>query len=752
MPTAVQPAVAPAVRPAPRAASVPLFAAALFLSALLLFAVQPMFTKMVLPVLGGSPAVWSIALVFFQALLLAGYCYAHLLARYASTGAALALHLGLMLGAALSLPIAIPAGWTSAPADGEAFWLLGLFAVSVGLPFFALAANGPLLQAWFSRSGHPRAADPYFLYAASNVGSFAALVAYPLAVEPLFRMQEQTAGWFMGFVALAVLIGGCGLLGGARWPPRATAPDEGATAATAPARWRERAGWVGLAFVPSGLLVAVTAHISTDIAAAPLLWVVPLALFPVTFVLAFRDKALAAPAMLARLQVWGTALALMTAIASVPLSLGLALHLALFFVNAMLCHGALYRRRPAAARLTEFYVCMSLGGVLGGIACALLAPQLFSRVLEYPMLLVAALFCRPGFFGADARAWLKEAGRAALICMIVVAAVAAAAGALLPADSIGFVLMAILAVLMMVAWRTPPQVAPTALAALIVAVVAGGLNGESVRSFFGVHKLTRTGDGRFLTLSHGTTIHGAIRIANDDGTAVAGRPEPTTYYTYEGAIGSAIASVRQARGGRLGSVAAIGLGAGSLACHIAAGETWSFFEIDRAVLRIASDPGRFRFLSECAPDVPVRLGDARITLAGEPGGKALIVLDAFSSDAIPAHLLTREAIGLYLSKLDRDGVLVVNISNRHLDLTRILARAAAEHGLATHVMRETADEPTERRFRARAIVAALARDPAHLGAIAQDPAWQRVVPDMARRPWTDDFSDILQAILDRQRS
>ncbi len=451
----------------------PLFAAALFLSALLLFAVQPMFTKMVLPVLGGSPAVWSIALVFFQALLLAGYCYAHLLARYASTGAALALHLALMLGAGLTLPIAIPAGWTSAPADGEAFWLLGLFAVSVGLPFFALAANGPLLQAWFSRSGHPRAADPYFLYAASNVGSFTALVAYPLAVEPLFRMQEQTAGWFMGFAALAVLIGGCGLLGGARPQPRATAAGEGATAATAPARWRERAGWVGLAFVPSGLLVAVTAHISTDIAAAPLLWVVPLALFLLTFVLAFRDKALVTPAMLARLQVWGTALALMTAIASVPLSLGLALHLALFFVNAMLCHGALYRRRPAATRLTEFYVCMSLGGVLGGIACALLAPQLFSRVLEYPMLLVAALFCRPGFFGAEARAWVKEAGRAALVCMIVVAAVAAAAGALLPADSIGFVLMAILAVLLMAAWRTPHQVAPTALAALIVAVVAG---------------------------------------------------------------------------------------------------------------------------------------------------------------------------------------------------------------------------------------------------------------------------------------
>jgi hypothetical protein len=437
---------------------------------------------------------------------------------------------------------------------------------------------------------------------------------------------------------------------------------------------------------------------------------------------------------------------------SVPLSIGLALHLVLFFVNAMLCHGALYRRRPPAARLTEFYLCMSLGGVLGGIACGLLAPPLFSRVLEYPILLVAALFCRPAFFGAGAAAWAKEAARAELVCAGAVAICAAAAGAFLAADSIAFVLMIVLTALTMVAWRAPAQVAPTAVTALLVSLFVGDLDGESVRSFFGVHKLTRSADGRFLLLAHGTTIHGAIRLANDDGTPARGRPEPTTYYTYEGAIGSAIASVRQARGGNLGAVAAIGLGAGSLACHVAAGEKWGFFEIDRAVLRIASDPGRFRFLSECAPGVPVLLGDARITLAAEPAGKGLVILDAFSSDAIPAHLLTSEAIGLYRSKLDRTGVVLVHISNRHLDLSRILARAAAEHGLETYVARESADEPMEKRFRARAIVAALARNPADLGPIAQDPGWKRVVPDMARRPWTDDFSDILQAIVDKNRS
>ena len=321
MPTAVQPAVAPGVRPAPRAATVPLFAAALFLSALLLFAVQPMFTKMVLPVLGGSPAVWSIALVFFQALLLAGYCYAHLLARYASTrrgaGAASRAH---------ARRRAEPADLHSGRLDERAGGRRGVLAAR------SLRRLGRAAVLRACRQRAPAAGLVLALGSsarrATRISSTPPRMSGRLRPSsPIRSRSSRSCGCrsrppagASALRALAVLIGGCGLLGGARPEPRATAADESATAATAPARWRERAGWVGLAFVPSGLLVAVTAHISTDIAAAPLLWVVPLALFLVTFVLAFRDKALVRPAMLARLQVWGTALALMTAIASVPLA------------------------------------------------------------------------------------------------------------------------------------------------------------------------------------------------------------------------------------------------------------------------------------------------------------------------------------------------------------------------------------------------------------------------------------------------
>jgi hypothetical protein len=305
----------------------------------------------------------------------------------------------------------------------------------------------------------------------------------------------------------------------------------------------------------------------------------------------------------------------------------------------------------------------------------------------------------------------------------------------------------------MIAWRTPAQVAPAAATAAIVATLfsAGVLQRETFRSFFGVHKLTRTADGRFLTLSHGTTIHGATRLLNDDGTPATGRPEPTTYFTYEGAIGTAIASVREAQGGTLPAVAVVGLGSGSLACHARPGEAWTFFEIDPEVERIARDQRHFRFLSECAPEAPVVLGDARLTLAKQHGGKSVVVIDAFSSDAIPAHLITKEAIDLYLSKLSNAGVVVFHISNRHLDLRRILARTAAEHGLVTYLMHERRSEPMERRYRISSVVAAVARDPAHLGRIATEGTWRRIEPDMARRPWTDDFTNIVEAIIDNNR-
>ncbi|GJD40357.1 fused MFS/spermidine synthase [Methylobacterium bullatum] len=730
-----------------------LFVATIFLSALLLFGVQPMFTKMVLPVLGGSPSVWSVAMVVFQSLLLAGYAYAHALARYLPLRVAAPLHLAVMGCALAALPIELAAGWGKPPADGEAVWLLGLFLVSVGLPFFALSANGPLLQAWFSRSNHPHARDPYFLYGASNIGSFTALIAYPLAIEPLLTLRDQSRVWMLGFAVLAGLIAICA----AAAARNASAPSRiaaGVAAASASRReiWRQRFGWIALSLVPSGLLVSVTAHISTDVAAAPLLWVAPLALFLLTFVLAFRERMVPSQTVLACLQVFGTAMALLPMTAAFPLGIGLALHLGLFFVNAMICHGALYTRRPDAARLTEFYLCLSFGGMLGGIFCGLLAPRIFSTVLEYPILLVAALLCRPDLSILSAASWRENRRSLAILAGLIVLALLINL-TILPRSWLIVGALCLMGA-MIAFWRKPQNVALLAMGlALFSATVSGALtSGASVRSFFGVHKIATSTDGHFRTLSHGTTLHGAMRIANEDGTPFTGRPEPVTYFTMEGGIGRAIAAVRSRQGGRLDTVAVVGLGAGSLACHAQAGEAWTFLEIDPEVVRIARNPALFRFLGACAPDARIVLGDARLTLADEPGGKSLIVVDAFSSDSIPSHLMTREALALYAAKLAPEGALVVHISNRHLELRHILARAAADKGLVTFVrdgrLMDSIDGP---RFRQASIVVAIARDEAHLGTLAEPGEWTRVVPDMGRRPWSDDFSNVVEAMLDEMR-
>lgn len=730
-----------------------LYVATIFLSALLLFGVQPMFTKMVLPVLGGSPSVWSVAMVVFQALLLAGYAYAHALVRHVPARVAAPLHLTVMAGALLVMPIALASGWGEPPPKGEALWLIGLFIASVGLPFFALSANGPLLQAWFARSDHPQAADPYFLYGASNIGSFAALIAYPVVIEPALALKDQSRGWMLGFAVLAVLIAVCAALTlGARSERPSASPASAVRPSAGPATWRQRLGWIVLSLVPSGLLISVTAHISTDIAAVPLLWVLPLALFLLTFVLAFRRNTVVSPLVLGILQVGGTALVLMPKSGTFPIWMTLTVHLGLFVVNALICHRALYANRPGTERLTEFYLCLSAGGVLGGIFCGLAAPHLFSTVLEYPILIVAALLCRPGLLIGGRAQW-RAGLRAAAAVAIAVPPAYYAANAALPPQWLVVSLVGPLAVLMLLLWRRPAWTIPLAVA---LAVVTAGLQGSlgakaTSRSFFGVHRITTSDDGRFRILRHGTTMHGAIRIANDDGTPVEGRPEPITYYAMDGAMGRAIAAIREAQGGALPAAWVVGLGSGSLACHARTGERWTFFEIDAEIVRIASDPALFRFLDRCGPGVSIVLGDARQTLARQAGSAGLIVLDAFSSDAIPVHLLTREAVGLYLSKLTPEGALVVHVSNRHLELRHILARVAAEHGLLTYLGNDRTDAAMEARFLAGSNVVVMTRDPRHLGPLAASARWERIEPDMGRRPWTDDFGNIIEAMIDHGR-
>src|SRR5256885_4430011 len=373
------------------------YTAAIFVSALMLFSVQPLFTKMVLPRLGGSPAVWAVAMVFFQSLLLGGYAYAHYLMKLRNRMIPVVVHLALLVVALLTLPLSIASGWVEPPTSGYAFWLLGLFAISIGLPFFALAANNPLLQAWFVRTGHPNGPDPYFLYASSNIGSFLALLSYPVLLEPMFTLRTQNLIWTGGYGLLIVLIAACGTLL-LRSPANAAAinmPEDDADAP--PPSWVLRARWIFLAAVPSGLLIAVTAHISTDVAAAPLLWVLPLSLYLLTWVLVFQSRPLLPHKWMLRAQPLAIAgvVVLLAGRGGQDLLLTLGGHQLCFFIIAMACHGELARTRPPPQYLTGFYVALSFGGMVGGLFAGLIAPFTFSWVAEYPILLVLAALCRP---------------------------------------------------------------------------------------------------------------------------------------------------------------------------------------------------------------------------------------------------------------------------------------------------------------------------------------------------------------------
>src|SRR5437763_4196644 len=479
------------------------YTAAIFVSALLLFSVQPLFTKMVLPRLGGSPAVWSVAMVFFQSLLLGGYGYAHYLIQIANRRVAVAVHLLLLVAALLSLPLSIASGWGEPPTSGYAFWLLGLFAVSIGLPFFALAANNPLLQAWFVRTGHPGGPDPYFLYASSNIGSFLALLSYPALLEPMFTLRTQNLIWTGGYALLIVLIGACGVLL-LRSPATAyivTQTDD----ADAPAPpWALRARWVFLAAVPSGLLIAVTAHISTDIAAAPLLWVLPLSLYLLTWVLVFQSRPLLSHKWMLTLQPLAIAgvVVLLAVGGEQNLLLTLGAHQLFFFVIAMACHGELARTRPAAKYLTGFYVALSFGGMIGGLFAGLIAPYTFSWIAEYPILLALAALCRPS---GDERLprWSRWYWPFLAVLAVALTAPPWSSGKLLHwlnayrvwmIGAVG-VLAALLALgLNADRWK----IFATVVVALVLirAYPADEGRVETVRSFFGVHKIVVTPQGQ----------------------------------------------------------------------------------------------------------------------------------------------------------------------------------------------------------------------------------------------------------------
>ena len=728
------------------------YAAAIFLSAALLFAVQPMFTKMVLPRLGGTPSVWSVAMVFFQAVLLAGYAYAHALTSYLPAKRAIIVHLAVMIAATLFLPLAIAPWWGRPPADATAaFWLLGLFTVSIGLPFFALSANGPLLQAWFARTDHPAAANPYFLYAASNIGSFLALLSYPFVMEPLTSLGQQRWGWAVLFVVLIVLIGWCGWLM-LRSPRPAETPAERASSEPAPT-WANAARWIVLAAVPSALLISVTAHISTDIAAAPFMWVIPLALYLATFVIVFSTKPILR-------HDWMVAIAPMFIVALVGVMvfdirqyvLGLlALNVAAFFVITMVCHGELSRSRPAARYLTGFYMWMSAGGVIGGIFAGLIAPNIFSSVIEYPALIVLAILCRPGLdMPTDTRTRLLWLGAAAVVA--VVAFPGLTERYVTDEKTFNWTVGAMLVVAGLVSREPLPFAAVIA----VVFIIGNAYRPDSevretMRSFFGVHKITETSDGRFRVFLHGTTIHGAEQLRDDAGEPITGRPPMITYYHVNSPMGVTVKAVRERVGGPI-KVAVVGLGTGTFACFSEPGDNFKFYEIDASVEKLARDANRFHYIAQCAPDIPVLLGDARLTLAESHDTYDLIVLDAFSSDAIPIHLMTREAMATYLSKLAPGGIVIMHVSNRHMELASVVAGIAHANGLVSRVNNRAArDDEDDAKYLFTSTVVISARDEKDFGALLDDADWTVIEPPAGQRIWTDDYSNVIGAVIRQYR-
>jgi len=728
------------------------YTATIFLSAFLLFSVQPMFAKLVLPRLGGSPGVWSVAMVFFQSMLLLGYAYAHLLTSRFSIRTASFIHIAVLVIAFIALPLSIPQGWGAPPESGQTLWLLGLFTAGVGLPFFAVSANGPLLQAWFSRSGHAHAADPYFLYGASNIGSFASLILYIIFFEPQFGLSTQTMLWSAGFLALTAAIGACALLVLSRTTE--TAAEDASRAETAAPTWKMRALWVALAFIPSGLLVAVTAHISTDIAAAPFLWVIPLALFLLTFVLAFQRKQWLPETLLRKVVPFAAAAVLIELSLTLVLNTAvtIAFHLSFFFLAALYCHTRMVDNRPKAAHLTEFYLLMSLGGVLGGVFASLVAMHLFDTIFEYPILIAAALLARQSIYGENTSRTVR-AGAIALAIGIAVYVLITSGTIPFPTGSnwvLGLqVLLLILGTGQALSYReSEPRAVACTVLFLPLALLLANLQHDlySKRTFFGSLSVRTSDEGTHNAMYHGTTLHGAQLISD---LQRGGPPKPLTYYHETGAIRASLAAAQERRAGEARTVGVVGLGTGSLLCHRKPNETWTLYEIDRSVVDLASNPALFSFVSECGPDAEMVVGDARITLGeGARGPYDYLLIDAFSSDAIPVHLLTREALQLYISRLTETGILAIHISNRNMDLRPIVARIAQEEGLVSRAALFGGAPLTDDAYAYPNRVMVIARDESHLGPVILDDERWEIPTTTGADLWTDDYSNILKLLLE----
>jgi hypothetical protein len=722
-----------------------LFLATICTGSFLLFLVQPMIARMALPRLGGAPAVWNSAMLVYQALLLAGYAYAHWLGRFPAPKQSI-IHIALFCVAALTLPIALN-DLHMERGDDPVIWVPWLLLTSIGPLFFVIASQAPLMQRWFSLSG---GGNPYPLYAASNLGSFAGLLAYPLAVEPLMGIGAQSLLWSVGYAVVALLSLLCAL----SLPRTATVVVAQATSTPAPdARLYLR--WIALSAIASGLMLSSSLHLTTDVAAMPLLWVIPLGLYLLSFTVAFSEHrelagllAKVAPASL-------LAAALTTFIGSGSSPHGAALLVVgNLFIVACVLHARMFDLRPAPEHLTRFYLAMSIGGVIGGLFCALLAPLMFDWTYEHPILLVAAGLAighRPLFRHAEA--FWERFGRAhalmilALMILLVLSSTTQVIALPYAAEiliGLGIAMIGVLCVGHRVLFA----------GAMIATMLSMGgwktlkltmTEGQMTRSYFGINSVEPIEDFA-VALIHGTTVHG-VQLRNP-----AHRLTPPTYYTRSSGIGLTMSAVTTLFGEKA-RIGVLGLGAGALTCYGKPGQSWRFYEIDPAVVAIARDPRHFTFISECRPDMPVVVGDARLTIAEEPAGSAdLLVVDVFSSDAVPIHLLTEEAFSTYRRHLAPNGLLAFHISNRFLDLKPVIAAAAAD-GWTARLRRTKKPEEDERAlYFSPSDWVVMSPDPRTIAALEKTTGpryWTALPTTPGFERWTDHYGSIMPLLIGR---
>jgi SAM-dependent methyltransferase len=721
------------------------FAATIFIGSFLLFLVQPMIARLALPRLGGAPSVWNSAMLAYQSLLLVGYAYAHWIGRLRPRTQA-STQLVLLLVAALTLPIGLTASMP--PPNANPFlWVPWLLLLSIGPLFFVVSAQAPLLQRWFALTD---GGNPYPLYAASNLGSFGGLIAYPLFVEPMLPVSEQRWMWSGAYAALILLVAWCAL----EIPKSATSKPMHVTSDPKP-RWRTIFEWIVLSAVPSGLILSTTLHITTDIIAMPLLWVLPLGAYLLSFSVAFSGRRGPKEAIirLSPLFLLFSCVTLFMDLSALALMFCAISIVTLFMVSVAL-HSRLYDTRPGTQHLSLFYLAMSVGGVLGGAFCALIAPLTFNWTYEHLLLLFAAAWLirapNPFRFLGEWNPGDALAKHLTLFALALLVALALVGKGLFGTGHSQVVERFCIVTILLIAITAIGRRTLFAASVAALLIAAGGEErlaysltpGKMTRSFFGIYSI-REGSGHSRVLAHGSTVHGVQNLGSPDRERME-----TSYYAPPSGVGLAMQAVPKLFGPGA-RIAVVGLGAGTLACYASADQHWTFYEIDPAVVRIARDPARFTFLSRCKPEARIEVGDARLLIERDPlGAVDLLVVDAFSSDAIPMHLLTLEAFADYRRLLSRNGILLVHISNRYIDLDPVLAQAAGVGRWSAAVRRYRPTPAALTRNEGASDWVALSPSAAMLGRLVRGSGakWETLATPSGSAVWTDNYASVLPLI------